>query len=286
MNSKHPSWIILSCALLVTGCDHDARTSTHTGPATPAAQTDAAAPPTPDIHSSRIALDWAGTYSGVLPCADCPGIETVVTLNPDGSFQVVDTYLDREPGRFESAGTFTWNDAGSSVTLEEDGGEPVHYQVGENRLFRLDTEGKRIEGDLAPHYVLHKHVHDDRIEDRSWRLIELNGRAIDSGPLQRTPRLELQSADWRTSGNASCNRFSGGYVINDGQRIRFDHRMAVTLMACPDMSIEDEFLEMLHTTDNYSVGDDDTLSLNRARMAPLARFRPGDAQDEQGEPAP
>ena len=27
----------------------------------------------PDLHSSQNALDWAGVYEGVLPCADCPG---------------------------------------------------------------------------------------------------------------------------------------------------------------------------------------------------------------------
>ena len=35
---------------------------------------------------------------------------------------------------------------------------------------------------------------------------------------------------------------------------------------------EREFLDMLARVDNYSLGDG-TLSLNRARMAPLARFR-------------
>ena len=29
-----------------------------------------------DMHTSQISLDWAGTYSGVLPCASCEGIET------------------------------------------------------------------------------------------------------------------------------------------------------------------------------------------------------------------
>ena len=31
-------------------------------------------------HNSRNALDWAGTYEGVLPCADCPGIQTRLSL--------------------------------------------------------------------------------------------------------------------------------------------------------------------------------------------------------------
>ena len=44
-------------------------------------------------------------------------------------------------------------------------------------------------------------------------------------------------------------------------------------MACPDMTVEQDFLEMLETVDSYAIGSDGTLSLNRARMAPLARFK-------------
>ena len=46
--------------------------------------------------------------------------------------------------------------------------------------------------------------------------------------------------------------------------------VASTMMACPD-NIEDEFKKILYTTDNLST-DGQTLSLNKARMAPLARF--------------
>ena len=36
-------------------------------------------------HNSRNSLDWAGIYEGVLPCADCPGIQTRLTLSRDES---------------------------------------------------------------------------------------------------------------------------------------------------------------------------------------------------------
>lgn len=48
--------------------------------------------------------------------------------------------------------------------------------------------------------------------------------------------------------------------------------MAVTMMACPDMRIERMFLEVLQVADNYSLSGDGQLSLNKARMAPLAQF--------------
>jgi heat shock protein HslJ len=43
------------------------------------------------------------------------------------------------------------------------------------------------------------------------------------------------------------------------------------MMACPDMQTERLFLETFGQVDNYSIGAN-TLSLNKARMAALARF--------------
>ena len=37
-----------------------------------------------------------GEFSGKLPCADCPGIETKLTLNEDGSFLLDETYLEKK----------------------------------------------------------------------------------------------------------------------------------------------------------------------------------------------
>lgn len=49
------------------------------------------------------------------------------------------------------------------------------------------------------------------------------------------------------------------------------HQGISTLMACPEGSIEDEYREVLNTVDNLST-DGETLTLNKARMAPLAKF--------------
>ena len=73
------------------------------------------------------------------------------------------------------------------------------------------------------------------------------------------------------SGNNSCNVITGAYDLKEGNRISFD-RVASTLMACPEMETADQFNEVLERTDNYTVADG-ILSLNKARMAPLARFR-------------
>ena len=45
----------------------------------------------------------------------------------------------------------------------------------------------------------------------------------------------------------------------------------MTMMACPDDSMEKEFAEAIELADNYNF-DGKTLKLNKARMAPIAEF--------------
>jgi uncharacterized lipoprotein NlpE involved in copper resistance len=128
---------LVACLPAVIGC-----TSTT---ATPPAVPDAA-------HSSRNALDWAGTYEGVTPCADCPGIRTRLTLSRDGGFELSTQYMDRQPAPQTVRGRFRWNDAGNTVTLDGPGGGQ-QFRVGEGRLLQLDRDGG-VPSWSAPNRVL------------------------------------------------------------------------------------------------------------------------------------
>jgi uncharacterized lipoprotein NlpE involved in copper resistance len=108
------------------------------------------------IHTSQSALDWAGTYEGTIPCADCPGIKTVIVLNDDETFQITSEYLDRDL-KVEDSGKFMWHDNGSVVHLK--GKETdIKLKVGENQLFHLDQEGNVITGQLAENYIYKKRM--------------------------------------------------------------------------------------------------------------------------------
>ncbi|MDO5638569.1 MAG: copper resistance protein NlpE [Neisseria sp.] len=110
----------------------------------------------PDHHNARNALDWPGMYVGTLPCASCSGIRTALTLHGNGEYRLRETYLGNPESVFDSRGTFSWNEAGNTVTLS--GSEPRRYFVAENQLFALDADGKRISGALAEAYILHKPI--------------------------------------------------------------------------------------------------------------------------------
>ncbi|WP_373516079.1 copper resistance protein NlpE, partial [Persicitalea sp.] len=107
-----------------------------------------------DGHNSRNSIDFAGTYTGVLPCADCEGIETKITLNQEGTYAKKSTHLGKgNDNSFEEKGNYTWDANGQQITLEGQD-KPNQYFVGENTLTQLDMEGQKIEGDLAAMYVL------------------------------------------------------------------------------------------------------------------------------------
>ena len=108
--------------------------------------------------NSRTSVDWEGTYFGVVPCADCPGIETRITLNKDETYHVSWKYQDKGDETFENTGKFQWDASGGIITLGslDKNFYPNQYRVGENCLFQLDKEGNRITGDLAANYILSK----------------------------------------------------------------------------------------------------------------------------------
>jgi heat shock protein HslJ len=99
----------------------------------------------------------------------------------------------------------------------------------------------------------------------------LNGKAIENkNKSSKMPFLQL-NADNRYAAYAGCNNLMGVYELKENAlRIKFT-KGASTMMACPDMGTEQEFAKMLETVDNYSIKGNQ-MTLNKARMAPLARF--------------
>ena len=222
-------------------------------------------------HTSQNSLDWEGTYRGVLPCSDCTGIQSTITLKKDGTFVLKTKYLGKSDSVFEDSGKFSWNEQGNVVTLTPAlKGSPTQYFVGEGHLNQLDAKGTEASGARANRYILTKSNYE--ILEKYWKLIELNGRAIAiDSTFFKEPHIILKDGGSRVTGNGGCNNISGEYQLENMNRISFS-KMISTKMACPRMELEGEFLEMLQKVDNFNVTGD-MLILNKARMAPLARFK-------------
>lgn len=106
------------------------------------------------------------------------------------------------------------------------------------------------------------------ITNNKWKLIELHGKSVNK--MEKDPILTLMQSDNRYGAYMGCNSLGGTYTLLGKGKIKFDAGMS-TMMACPDMSIEDGFKQIISEVDNYSIINN-VLSLNKGRMTTLARF--------------
>jgi len=224
--------------------------------------------------NSLTSLDWPGVYRGVLPCADCEGIETEIKINANLTYVISLTYLGKNEEAFKEAGSFKWDEAVAKITLEnvDPKTSANQFLVGENMLFKLDADGNRIEGDLKEMYQLKKVYLDVTISEKYWKLIMLNGKKIILGKNQNTgPYLTLKNENSRVFGNGGCNVFQGSYELAEGNKIKFS-KIGSTKMFCDYMETEQALLQVLENAENYSV-EKDTVTLNNAKMISLAKFQ-------------
>jgi uncharacterized lipoprotein NlpE involved in copper resistance len=113
----------------------------------------------PTADNSRNSLHWEGVYEGVIPCADCEGIQVQMVLNNDLTYQQTYLYLGKnETEPLVNSGSFHWKEDGNTIVLGNISREefPCYYKVGENKLIQLDLNGDVISGGLADKYILAK----------------------------------------------------------------------------------------------------------------------------------
>lgn len=91
------------------------------------------------------ALETSAEFEGTLPCADCPGIITTLTLYPDQTYQLDTVYIDRDSS-FTSKGSWKYDTNPPRYVLIDDGQQ---YQILNNdTLEALDQDGNPIESSL------------------------------------------------------------------------------------------------------------------------------------------
>ncbi len=104
-----------------------------------------------------------------------------------------------------------------------------------------------------------------------WKLTQLMGKPVvmDSAN-EKEIHITLRKEGNRVEGFAGCNGFGGTYTTKNDFNISFSD-MLHTMMACPELDTENQLFTVLKTVDNYYVTGD-SLSMSKARMAPMARF--------------
>lgn len=91
---------------------------------------------------------YTGRYKGTMPAADGPGIAMLLTLSPDYTFRLEQSYLSNPARTFESAGKWAPGEDLSFVVLNYE--NPLHeqtafYFIDRNTIEKLDINREKIE---------------------------------------------------------------------------------------------------------------------------------------------
>ena len=109
-----------------------------------------------------------------------------------------------------------------------------------------------------------------------WKLNELSDIPVHIENGNRQVFMELSSDEPRFHGYSGCNRFSGGYQLQQ-EKLIFNKLLSTKMMCLNNMQLEQHFLNTLINTVSYKiVGEHLTLYAKDNR--PVARFKPGHMQ--------
>lgn len=216
--------------------------------------------------SSRQVVAWAGEYVGLIPCTDCDGIETVITLYKNETYSIKTRYRGKATDFEEKTGKIQWDKKGNIVYLE--GGAPGGYRVGEHKITQLDISGNPIMGKLATKYILLQRT--PGILERYWKLVELQGKEFTkTEAMKREPYLILKEEDRRIALHGGCNLYTGTYSLKGKHHLRAS-KLSGTLLNCSGMQVEQQLLQIMQHKIKFTILQD-TLLLSRGNTA-LARF--------------
>ncbi|MDR2920929.1 MAG: copper resistance protein NlpE [Tannerella sp.] len=105
-------------------------------------------------NNSKKSTAYDGTYVGTMPCADCSGIYTEITLSGN-EYSIKRIYQGKgDEAIFTDEGTYSWDPNSQILTLNGDPSE--QYRIDEETLIALDMDGNPIDGEWAEMYILKK----------------------------------------------------------------------------------------------------------------------------------
>lgn len=93
-------------------------------------------------------------YEAVLPCADCSGIHSQLTLNSDHTYKQTDTYLDKNEN-FTQKGNWEFDKEHNIITIKDDSSS-AYLKVTDKGLLLLDADKQEVTGPLKDNYLFKK----------------------------------------------------------------------------------------------------------------------------------
>lgn len=87
-----------------------------------------------------------------------------------------------------------------------------------------------------------------------WQMIEMEGNVVEVRPEADSFTLSFNAADSTVSGKAVCNRFFGKFTTGSRGTIHIGP-LGSTMMACPDMELEQPYFDVLQAAERFTVKD-------------------------------
>jgi len=184
-------------------------------------------------------------FSGLEPCADCPGIRTTLALGSDGTYVLTLHYLERDVPDVVYTGPWSYDKGTSRVKLSSKFGAPQYFQVVDARTLRvLDRSGNQISTRAPQTLTLIS------LTSNPWSLVELRGQRLSSGATQQPVSLEFESGG-RVIGSTGCNPLTGSYTQN-GSQLHFSPLATTRMMCAQGADIEAAYVKALGEVQTYN----------------------------------
>jgi len=106
------------------------------------------------IEQSLLDTIFCSTFEGIIPCPDCPGIETAIRIYRDSTISRTVYYQGKNALPETKVGTWKLRDSVFAASFDR---EKLFYRLKNyDRILRVGSDLKEVTGPFANDYILHK----------------------------------------------------------------------------------------------------------------------------------
>lgn len=87
-----------------------------------------------NYYIDEFSIEEISYYEGILPCDNCPGIETKIILYPNNKYERSSIYRETDFSEITEKGSYKWNPSNSIIKLENSKIYPSEFILNENQM--------------------------------------------------------------------------------------------------------------------------------------------------------
>lgn len=107
-----------------------------------------------------------------------------------------------------------------------------------------------------------------------WNIVVVGNTAVSVPEGEDMPFIGFDAKEGRLFGNTGCNSLLGSYTADSAKGTVTFSNLGSTRMMCPDMTLEDNLLQVLPTVAAYHATTDGGIELTTANGTPLITLSP------------